>query len=195
MQTLRLNLHFKHPNLSTPTANLPSVVPIKSKSQVKYPSKNVCSSHIPKTTSIPRQRISTPRNSSHFQNSHKLENFSKEKFFPESSEGYSKLVILGTVSVGLAIFLMGIDEHKALALGPEGPLMEDFWDNMRRYALYALTVSTGVIYTVFQPIVELLRNPISAILVLTIIGGGIFIVSQVVSAMVGLSDFSYDYSY
>ncbi|CAA2974718.1 uncharacterized protein LOC111395906 [Olea europaea var. sylvestris] len=195
MQNLRLNLHFKHPNLSTPTANLLSLVPIKSKSQFKYPTKNGCSPHIPKTISIPRKRISHPRNSSRFQNSDKLENFSKERFFPVSSEEYSKLVILGTVSVGLVIFLMGIDEQKALALGPEGPLMEDFWDNMRRYALYALTVSTGVIYTVFQPIFELLKNPISAILVLTIIGGSIFIVSQVVSAMVGLSDFSYDYSY
>ncbi|KAL2475778.1 hypothetical protein Adt_36514 [Abeliophyllum distichum] len=105
------------------------------------------------------------------------------------------MIILGTISVGLAVFLMGIDEHKALALGPGGPLMEDFWENMRRYGLYALTVSTGVLYSVFQPIVELLRNPISAILVLTIIGGSIFIVSQVVSAMIGLSDFSYDYSY
>ncbi|KAK2990206.1 hypothetical protein RJ640_014658 [Escallonia rubra] len=37
------------------------------------------------------------------------------------------------------LFLMGVDDHKALAFGPEGPLMEDFWDNMRRYGLYALT--------------------------------------------------------
>lgn len=93
------------------------------------------------------------------------------------------------------MFLMGVGDEKALALGPEGPLMEEFWDNMRRYAIYALTVSTGVLYTVFQPIYELLKNPISAILVLTIIGGSIFIVSQVLSAMVGVSDFSYEYSY
>lgn len=87
-----------------------------------------------------------------------------------------------------------MDEQKALAFGPEGPLMEDFWDNMRRYGLYALTVSTGVIYTLFQPIWELLKNPISAILVLTIFGGSIFIVSQVLNAMVGVSDFSYEYA-
>lgn len=105
------------------------------------------------------------------------------------------MVIFGAMSVGLALFLMGFDDHKALALGPEGPLMEEFWDNMRRYALYALTVSTGAIYTLLQPIVELLKNPISAILILAVFGGGIFIVSQVVTAMVGLSDFSYDYSY
>ncbi|KAK2988370.1 hypothetical protein RJ640_007305 [Escallonia rubra] len=42
------------------------------------------------------------------------------------------------------LFLMGFDDHKALAFGPEGPLMEDFWDNMRRYGLYALTSCAGV---------------------------------------------------
>lgn len=93
------------------------------------------------------------------------------------------------------MFLMGLDDQKALALGPEGPLAEEFWDNVRRYALYALTVSTGALYTIFQPIVELLKNPISAILILVIFGGGLYIVSQVLSAMVGVSEFSYDYSY
>ncbi|CAN1260109.1 hypothetical protein LINPERPRIM_LOCUS10327 [Linum perenne] len=90
---------------------------------------------------------------------------------------------------------MFVDEHssKALALGPL--MEEEFWDNVRRYALYALTVSTGALYTILVPIVELLKNPISAILVLVILFGGFYIVSQVVSAMVGLSDFSYSYSY
>ncbi|KDP29295.1 hypothetical protein JCGZ_19398 [Jatropha curcas] len=51
---------------------------------------------------------------------------------------------------------MGFDEHKALAFGPEGPLVEEFWENVRRYALYALTV---------------------------------------LSAMVGVTEFTYDYGY
>ncbi|CAN1260108.1 hypothetical protein LINPERPRIM_LOCUS10327 [Linum perenne] len=98
-------------------------------------------------------------------------------------------------SIGLLVFWMFVDEHssKALALGPL--MEEEFWDNVRRYALYALTVSTGALYTILVPIVELLKNPISAILVLVILFGGFYIVSQVVSAMVGLSDFSYSYSY
>lgn len=100
---------------------------------------------------------------------------------------------MGAVSVGVVMLLM--DQQKAMALGPEGPLMEEFWDNVRRYALYALTVSTGALYTVFQPIYELLKNPISAILVLVILGGGFFIVSQVVSAMIGVTDFNYQYQY
>ncbi|XP_052201015.1 uncharacterized protein LOC127807326 [Diospyros lotus] len=115
-----------------------------------------------------------------------------------SPNGHSKLVMLGAVCVGVAVFVMGLDEQRAMALGlggPEGPLVEEFWDNMRRYALYILTVSTGVAYTIFQPILELLKNPISAILILTIFGGSIYIVSQVLSAMVGVSEFNYEYGY
>ncbi|KAB1221687.1 hypothetical protein CJ030_MR2G006260 [Morella rubra] len=118
-----------------------------------------------------------------------------EDFLQVYPNGYSRFVILGAVSFGLALFLIGLDDQKALALGPEGPLMEEFWENVRRYALYALTVSTGAIYTIFLPIFELLKNPISALLVLTILAGAIFIVSQVLSAMVGVSDFTYDYGY
>ncbi|XP_057765075.1 uncharacterized protein LOC130985915 [Salvia miltiorrhiza] len=106
----------------------------------------------------------------------------------------SRMVMLAAVSVGVALFVMGFDDERALALGPEGPLMEEFWDNMRRYALYALTVSTGALWVLLEPIVELLKNPISALLLVIIFGGGFYILSQVVTAMIGLSDFSYDYS-
>ncbi|KAL3742304.1 hypothetical protein ACJRO7_017739 [Eucalyptus globulus] len=111
--------------------------------------------------------------------------------------GGSTKVVLGAVSLGIVLFLMGFEDHrnKALAFGPEGPLAEEFWDNVRRYALYALTVSTGAIYTIFQPILELLKNPISAVLILMILGGSIFIVYQVVATMVRVNEFSYDYAY
>lgn len=79
--------------------------------------------------------------------------------------------------------------------GPEGPLVEEFWDNVRRYAIYAVTVSTGALYTILLPIFELLKNPITAVLVLAIFGGAIFVISQVLSAMVGVNEFSYDYAY
>lgn len=125
----------------------------------------------------------------------KSQNPPKKELSQFLTDGNSRCLILGAVSVGLVLFLMGADDQKALAFGPEGPLVEEFWDNVRRYAIYALTVSTGAIYTIFQPILELLKNPITAILILTILGGGIFIVSQVLSAMVGFSDFSYDYGY
>lgn len=81
----------------------------------------------------------------------------------------------------------------AAALGPEGPLVEEFWDNMRRYALYVVTVSTGFAYTLAQPIVELLKNPVTALLIVAVLAGGGFLVSQVLNAMVGNSDFIYTY--
>lgn len=108
----------------------------------------------------------------------------------------SKHLITGAVSLGVvALVLLGIDGQRALAWGPEGPLVEEFWENVRRYGLYALTVSTGVLYAVFEPIVELLKNPISALLVIVILVGSLYIGSQVLSAMVGNSDFSYEYAY
>ncbi|KAJ0967805.1 hypothetical protein J5N97_024722 [Dioscorea zingiberensis] len=85
--------------------------------------------------------------------------------------------------------------QEAMALGPEGPIVEEFWDNMRRYGLYVLTVSTGAIYTILLPIVELLKNPISALILVGVLVGGFYLVSLVLGAMTGISDFSYDYSY
>ena len=103
------------------------------------------------------------------------------------------VVIMGAVCVGILALILS--EEKALALGPEGPLVEEFWDNVRRYGLYALTVSTGALYTIFRPIADLLKNPISAIFILALFGGSFYLVSQVLSAMVGVSPFSYDYGY
>lgn len=115
---------------------------------------------------------------------------------PVGLERHWRHAVVGGVSVGLMMALvMGMDAEKAMALGPEGPLMEEFWDNVRRYGLYALTVSTGALSAVFEPIYELLKNPISAILILIVLGGSFYIVSQVVSAMIGVNEFAYDYGY
>nr|CAD1832324.1 unnamed protein product [Ananas comosus var. bracteatus] len=101
----------------------------------------------------------------------------------------------GGASLSFGLLLLLIGPQQAWAFGPDGPLVEEFWDNMRRYALYTLTVSTGALYTVFQPIVQLLKNPVTAILILLIVVGSGFLVSQILSAMVGISDFSYKYGY
>ena len=52
--------------------------------------------------------------------------------------------------------LIGCNGEGALALGPKGPMVEEFWDNGRRYAIYVLTVSTGAIYTILHFILELI---------------------------------------
>lgn len=126
-----------------------------------------------------------------------LEEEEEENIHRESEDECSRAVILVVVTIGVASFLLGADDHhgRAMALGPEGPLVEEFWDNVRRYALYALTVSTGAVYTILQPIIELLKNPISAILIVLILGGSFYIITQILSAMIGITDFSYDYGY
>ncbi|KAK3218807.1 hypothetical protein Dsin_012777 [Dipteronia sinensis] len=122
---------------------------------------------------------------------------SKRDIFQVFPDGCARrFVVVGAVSIGFVVLLMGfVDDQKALAFGPEGPMVEEFWENVRRYGLYALTVSTGALYTILLPIFELLKNPISALLLLVILGGSFFIISQVLSAMVGVTEFSYDYQY
>jgi hypothetical protein len=71
--------------------------------------------------------------------------------------------------------------------------VEEFWDNMRRYGLYALTVSMGFTWALVQPIYELLQNPITAVLIIVVIAGGAVLTSQVINAMAGNSDFIYMY--
>ncbi|GLT80218.1 hypothetical protein SLA2020_516700 [Shorea laevis] len=172
---------------SNPTRNPPLLIPFKTTtSTLKHPSSRITAfcrqtnetTGFPRETSLPDRRLKYPEISLEWQ-----EKETSEREFSIPGVSSNGIVMVGAVSVGFLLLFMGMDDQKALALGPEGPLVEEFWDNVRRYALYALTVSTGAIYTVLQPILELLKNPISAILILVIIGGGIYVVSQVLSAM------------
>ncbi|KAK2993255.1 hypothetical protein RJ640_015734 [Escallonia rubra] len=94
-----------------------------------------------KETILSRQRTNLTDKPLMLEVTKKPKSSSREDLLQVGSNGYSRFVVLGTLSVGFVLFLMGVDDHKALAFGPEGPLMEDFWDNMRRYGLYALTIS------------------------------------------------------
>ncbi|XP_024525504.1 uncharacterized protein LOC112344632 [Selaginella moellendorffii] len=78
-----------------------------------------------------------------------------------------------------------------LAMGPEGPLLEEFWDNMRRYGIYFLTVATGGLYSIFKPIFDLLSNPVTGVLAVIVIVGGLYLVYLTLSAMLGVSDYPY----
>lgn len=164
---------FKTPLISPPSFQIKAISPLRT------PFRPFASSALPQSPAKPL----------------KIPDPSDSKKIEATPSGNSRFLIIGAVSVGVALFLIGCDGERALALGPEGPLVEEFWDNVRRYAIYALTVSTGAIYTILLPILELLKNPITAVLVLVIFGGAIFIISQVLSAMVGVTEFSYDYSY
>ncbi|KAK4369685.1 hypothetical protein RND71_009160 [Anisodus tanguticus] len=181
---MKLQLHSSHSNLPLLIQQFKNNSPIKPP-KLPYGKRQIYQRNIVKPIAL--QILS------------KSKKLSRTELFESKvslSEKRSKLLVLGAVSIGVVLFLMGFDDnYQALALGPEGPLMEEFWDNMRRYAIYALTVSTGVLLAVFEPIYELLKNPISAILILIIMGGSFYFVTQGVSAMAGITDFSYDYNY
>lgn len=184
-----LPIRFRCTNLTNPPAN-PSIfttMPMKTKSnpfnliRLKRPLLPECASHAHSDKGTREGEA--------------LERSPKSSQVRAFTDGNSRVLVVGVLSVGVVLLLMGMDDPKALAFGPQGPLVEEFWENVRRYALYALTVSTGALYAILQPIFELLKNPISAILLLAILGGTIFIFSQVLSAMVGVTEFSYDYGY
>ncbi|KAH7292800.1 hypothetical protein KP509_29G086300 [Ceratopteris richardii] len=102
----------------------------------------------------------------------------------------AKVILCMALSLGLAF---GYTES-AMALGPEGPLVEEFWDNMRRYGLYFLTVFTGGLYSIVQPIFALLRNPITAILTITFLSGSFYLLYLLLNTMLGITNFNYEYS-
>ncbi|XP_022926795.1 uncharacterized protein LOC111433802 [Cucurbita moschata] len=177
--SLRTRIHFSiFPTSKNPPIS-PPLIPINVPTPLRSPFRPLASS------SPPKSPAKSPKNTWP----------SDLKAIEAHPIESSRFLIIGAVSVGVALFLMGSDGERALALGPEGPLVEEFWDNVRRYAIYAVTVSSGALYTILLPILELLKNPITAVLVLAIFGGTIFIISQVLSAMVGVNEFSYEYAY
>jgi len=85
------------------------------------------------------------------------------------------------------------DEH-ALALGPGGPLMEEFWDNVRRYGFYFFTVVSGGLYSLAKPLLDLMKDPSTQILVAVVVIGTFYLMYLTVSTMLGLNDFVYEYA-
>jgi hypothetical protein len=69
---------------------------------------------------------------------------------------------------------------------------EDFWGNVLRYVSYFFSVLLGTAYVALKPIVELLKRPTTAILVILGAAGLYLFVSTTVSAMLGVNEFEYD---
>ena len=105
-------------------------------------------------------------------------------------------VFLGEPALAQTHQKAGVDlDMTALALGPEGPLVEEFWENVTRYIAYFFTVASGGAYAIVKPITELLRKPITAVLVIIALGGGAVITYLTLSSMLGLSDSPDPYSF
>lgn len=69
---------------------------------------------------------------------------------------------------------------------------EDFWANVLRYVSYFFSVLLGTAYVAFKPILELLKRPTTAVLVIGAAVGLYFFVSTTVSAMLGMNEYGYE---
>lgn len=99
------------------------------------------------------------------------------------------------LAIGSLVFaLVCLPDANALALGPGGPLMEEFWDNVRRYGFYFFTVVSGGLYSLAKPLLDLLKEPSTQFLVAIAVAGTLYLVYLTVSTMLGLTDFDYQYS-
>lgn len=99
------------------------------------------------------------------------------------------------LAIGALVFaLVCLPDEHALALGPGGPLMEEFWDNVRRYGFYFFTVVSGGLYSLAKPVLDLMKDPSTQILVAVVVIGTFYLMYLTVSTMLGLNDFVYQYS-
>jgi hypothetical protein len=64
--------------------------------------------------------------------------------------------------------------------------MKDFFNNILRYPKFLALITAGVLSYLIQPIVPLLKRPITAIALLIALGSGFVGVSLVLRAMLGL---------
>ena len=115
----------------------------------------------------------------------------------------SSLALAATFWVGAYILLQAepsmastLDPHKdasqildltpaTLALLP--PQASEFWDNVGRFVVYFFTVLTGGFLSLVQPIIDRLRSPSSAALVIVALAGGFFLAYTTLAAMLGLN--------
>ncbi|KAI7840230.1 hypothetical protein COHA_006012 [Chlorella ohadii] len=97
------------------------------------------------------------------------------------------------MALSLTIFLVAQNRcqlaHVAAAQ-PLGDLAEnaDFWGNVLRYVSYFFSVLLGTAYIAIRPIIELLKRPGTAVLVVAGIAGLVYFVSFTVQAMLGINE-------
>ncbi len=65
--------------------------------------------------------------------------------------------------------------------------MDGFWENVLRYQRYFVTVLLGVVWNVVEPLVPLLKRPLSAIALISLMVGLLTFVALTLRAMLGLT--------
>jgi Protein of unknown function (DUF751) len=65
--------------------------------------------------------------------------------------------------------------------------MQDFFRNVPRYPRYLISFSLGIFWNLLQPLIPLLKRPVTAIALIGILVGGLAFVSFTLQAMLGLN--------
>ncbi|NDJ21545.1 DUF751 domain-containing protein [Nostoc sp. B(2019)] len=66
-------------------------------------------------------------------------------------------------------------------------MFDGFWDNVFRYPRYFITVLLGVFLNTFEPLMPLLKRPITLIAILGLFVGSLVFITFTLRAMLGLS--------
>ncbi|MBW4687118.1 MAG: DUF751 family protein [Komarekiella atlantica HA4396-MV6] len=66
-------------------------------------------------------------------------------------------------------------------------MFDGFWDNVFRYPRYFVTVLLGVFLNTFEPLVPLLKRPITLIAILGLFISTLVFITFTLRAMLGLS--------
>ncbi|MBI1241510.1 DUF751 family protein [Umezakia ovalisporum] len=66
-------------------------------------------------------------------------------------------------------------------------MFDGFWDNVFRYPRYFITILLGVILNTVEPLMPLLKRPVTLIALLSFFVGSLVFVSLTLRAMLGLS--------
>ncbi|TAE54739.1 MAG: DUF751 family protein [Nostocales cyanobacterium] len=66
-------------------------------------------------------------------------------------------------------------------------MFDGFWDNVFRYPRYLITIVLGLFLNTFEPLMPLLKRPVTLIAIVGLFVGGMFFLTFTLRAMLGLS--------
>ena len=98
--------------------------------------------------------------------------------------------LLASPEAAMALQIASIDAATSHVAHPIADLAEDtdFWANVLRYISYFFSVLLGTAYVAIKPLIELLKRPTTAVLVIAGVAVVYIFVSTTVGAMLGMND-------
>ncbi|MBE9210029.1 DUF751 family protein [Nostoc sp. LEGE 06077] len=66
-------------------------------------------------------------------------------------------------------------------------MFDGFWENVFRYPRYLITILVGLLVNTFEPLLPLLKRPVTLVAVVGLLLGGLAFMTLTLRAMLGLS--------